>query len=154
MMKKEVICMTRLIDAQISQNISYSGAISIPITATPTLFATLGLNTSSAGPNVRTQFTGTVGISSLAQVAVPITVEVYRGTGPNRVLVYSATETSEIAGTLGVASRKILTFTGADFNPPNPGFLIYQAFVSIPGGIPVAPTRSGPESFNAQVYSE
>ncbi|MFB3161493.1 hypothetical protein P5G62_011705 [Neobacillus sp. 179-C4.2 HS] len=146
--------MTRLLDAQISQNISTSGGISIPLTTTPTLFATLGLNTSGAGADLRVQFTGTVGISSLAQVAVPITVDVYRGIGPNRVLVYSVTETSEVAGTLGVASRKILTFTGADSNPPNPGFLIYQAFVSIPGGIPIAPTRTGPESFNAQVYSE
>lgn len=153
-MKKEVICLTRLLDAQISQNISTSGGISIPLTPTPTLFATLGLNTSGAGSGLRVQFTGTVGISSLAQVAVPITVEVYRGTGPSRVLVYSVTETSEVAGTIGVASRKILTFTGADFNPPNPGFLIYQAFVSIPGGLPITPTRTGPESFNAQAYSE
>ncbi|MFJ5760220.1 hypothetical protein ACIQAA_14040 [Neobacillus sp. NPDC093182] len=146
--------MTRLLDAQISQNISHSGAISIPLSATPTLFATLGLNTAGAGVNLRIQFTGTVGISSLAQVAVPVTVEVYRGTGPTRVLIYSATETSDVAGTVGVAARNILTFTGADFNPPNPGFLIYQAFVRIPGGVPVAPTRTGPESFNAQAYSE
>ncbi|OLS34057.1 hypothetical protein [Bacillus sp. MRMR6] len=145
--------MTRFLDAQISQNISYSDAISIPLSSTPTLFATLGLNLSAAGPNRRVQFTGTIAVSSLAQVLVPINIEIYRGTGPNRVLVYSASETSQVSGTLGVASRRIITLTGADFNPP-PAFLIYQAFISIPGGVPIAPTRTGPESFNAQAYSD
>lgn len=143
----------RFLDSEISQNSSFSGGISIPLSSTPTLYATLGLDLTTAGANRRVQFTTTVGISSLASVAVPVTIEVYRGTGPGRILVYSATETTEVLGTLGVASRKVFTFTGADFNPPAQ-FLIYQAFVSIPGGIAIVPTRSGPESLNAQAYSD
>jgi hypothetical protein len=141
------------IDAEISQNSSFSGATSIPITATPTLYATLGLDLSTAGPNRRVQFTTTVGVSSIASVAVPVTIDVYRVVGSNLIKVYSATETSEAAGTVGVISRKIFTLTGADFDPPAQ-FLLYQAFISIPRGVAVAPTRSGPESFNAQAFSD
>lgn len=39
----------RLIDSQISQNVSTAGAVSIPASATPALFGTLGLNTAAAG---------------------------------------------------------------------------------------------------------
>lgn len=145
--------MGKFLDAQISQNISTSDAVSIPLSTTPTLFATLGLNTASAGTNLRIQFTGTVSIGSLAQVLVPITVQVFRGTGPESVLVYSATETAPAAGTVVVASRFVFTFTGADYKPPNPGSLVYQAFISIPSGVEIAPTRTGPESFNASAYS-
>ncbi|MDM5453430.1 hypothetical protein [Peribacillus simplex] len=145
--------MGTFLDAQVSQNISFSGGISIPLSSTPALFATLGLNTANAGPNLRIQFTATTAISSLASVAVPITIQIYRGVGPGRVLVYSAIETSPAIGVLGVAARRIITVTGCDYAPPNPGFLVYQAFVSIPGGIVVAPTRTGPESLNAAAYS-
>jgi hypothetical protein len=151
--RKEVRIMGQFVDAQVSQNISYSGGIAIPVTSTPTLFGTLGLNLAGAGPNLRVQFTATAAISSLATVAVPIAIEIYRGVGPGRVLVYSAVETTPALGVLGVAARSIITLTGSDNNPPNTGSLIYQAFISIPGGIAIAPTRTGPESFNAAVYS-
>jgi hypothetical protein len=39
----------------------------------------------------------TVAISSLVTVAVPITIQIYRGEGPGRVLVYSATETYQLS---------------------------------------------------------
>ncbi|MFE4143744.1 hypothetical protein ACFX4I_18185 [Peribacillus sp. YIM B13472] len=148
--------MGRFLDARISQNISKSGQIAIPLSSTPARFGTLGLVTSGAGPNLRVQFTATVAISSLAAVLVPVLIEIYRGQGPGRVLVYSATETAPAAGALLVASRHIITVTGADYLPPNPptGLLAYEAFVSIPGGVPVAPTRTGPESFNAAAYSD
>ncbi|MGE7646512.1 hypothetical protein ACQKM1_01755 [Peribacillus frigoritolerans] len=146
--------MGTLIDARTSQNISMSGQIAIPISSTPARFGTLGLVTAGAGPNLRVQFTATVAISSLAAVLVPVLIEIYRGQGPGRVLVYSATETAPAAGALLVASRNIITVTGADYRPPNPGFLAYEAFVSIPGGVPVAPTRTGPESLNAAAYSD
>lgn len=55
------------------------------------------LNTAGAGPNLRVQFTATVAISSLVTVAVPITIQIYRGEGPGRVLVYSATETYQLS---------------------------------------------------------
>jgi hypothetical protein len=47
------------------------------------------LNTAGTGPNLRVQFTATVAISSLVTIAVPITIQIYRGEGPGRVLVYS-----------------------------------------------------------------
>ncbi|MDY0943740.1 hypothetical protein [Priestia megaterium] len=147
--------MVKLLDAHISQNISYSDGISIPLTTTPELFGTLGLSTVGAGPNIRVQFTATVAISSLASVAVPVVISIYRGVGPSRVLVYSATDTAPAVGVLQVASRKIITVTGADYRPPNPGTsLAYQAFISIPNGVALAPTRTGPESFNVAVYSD
>lgn len=148
--------MSKFLDARTSQNISYSGGLSIPLSSTPALFAELGLNTAGAGPNLRIQFTASVAISSLANVAVPVRVDIYRGrlADPDRVLVYTAIETTGVAGVLGVASREIFTVTGSDYTPPNPGLLIYQAFISIPGGAPIAPTRTGPESFNAAAYSD
>jgi len=148
--------MVKLLDARTSQNISFSGGLSTPISTTPALFAELGLITAGAGPNLRIQFTASVALSSLASAAVPVRVDIYRGreSDPNRVLVYSAIETTNVAGVLGVASRKIFTLTGSDYTPPNPGLLIYQAFISLPGGVPVAPTRTGPESFNAAAYSD
>ncbi|MBY0090735.1 hypothetical protein H7S74_28555 [Priestia aryabhattai] len=147
--------MAKLLDANTSQNISFSDGISIPLTTTPQLFGTLGLSTVGAGENIRTQFTATVALSSLATVAVPVVISIYRGVGPQRVLIYSATETAVATGLLQVASRSIITVTGSDYRPPVPGsFLVYQAFISIPNGIALAPTRTGPESFNAAVYSD
>jgi hypothetical protein len=145
--------MARLIDEQVSQNASTAGSISIPLSSTPALYGTLGLNTSTVGPTLRVEFTTTVGISSIAQALAPITIEVYRGTGPGRVLVYSATEAVEAAGTLGLVNTKVFTFTGIDYLPSNPGFLIYQAFVS-GSGVTIGLSRTGPESFNAQAYSD
>jgi hypothetical protein len=146
--------MGKFLDAQISQNISTSDAAAIPVTATPALFGTLGLNTTGAGANLRVQFTATAAISSLALVAVPITISIFRGVGPGAVLVYSATELPIVLGVVGVLNRIIITVTGADYLPPNPGFLIYQAFINTTGGVAVAPTRTGPESFNAAAYSD
>ncbi|MGE7760006.1 hypothetical protein [Peribacillus sp. NPDC097895] len=145
--------MGTFLDAQISQNASYRDSISIPVTTTSALFGTLGLNTTSAGPNIRVEFTFTATLSSIAAILTPINIEVYRGTGPGRVLVYSGQQTLPVAG-LGVASETIVTLAGADFNPPSPNnFLTYQSFISIPGGTVIAPTRTGPESFFAAAYS-
>ncbi|MES1039921.1 hypothetical protein [Peribacillus simplex] len=145
--------MGKFLDAQTSQNASYRDSISVPVTATPALFGTLGLNTTGAGPNLRVEFTFTATLSSLAAILTPVNIEIYRGTGVGRVLVYSAQLTLPVAG-LGVASETIITLAGADFNPPSPNnFLVYQSFISIPGGIVVAPTRTGPESFYAAAFS-
>ncbi|PAE44080.1 hypothetical protein [Bacillus sp. 7884-1] len=146
--------MVNFLDARTSQNISTSNATGIPVTATPALFGTLGLNTTGAGPNLRVQFTATVSISSLATIAVPITITIFRGVGPDAVLVYRATELPIALGAVGALNRRIITVTGSDYQPPNPGFLIYQAFVNTEGGVAVAPTRTGPESFNASAYSD
>lgn len=146
--------MTKFLDAQISQNARTSGAIADPLGPTPELFGTLGLNTAGAGPNLRIQFAATVAISSLATAAVPIRISIFRGVGPGRVLVYSAVEQPIAAGAVGALSRRVITVTGADYRPPNSGFLIYQAFVSTEGPVEIAPTRTGPESFNAAAYSD
>jgi hypothetical protein len=143
----------KFLDAQTSQNASYRDSISIPVTTTPALFGSLGLNTTGAGPNIRVEFTFTATLSSLAAILTPVNIEIYRGTGVGRVLVYSAQLTLAVAG-LGVASETIITLAGADFNPPSPNnFLVYQSFISIPGGIVIAPTRTGPESFFAAAFS-
>ncbi|CAH0131906.1 MULTISPECIES: hypothetical protein [Bacillaceae] len=145
--------MGKFLDAQTSQNASYRDSISIPVTTTPALFGSLGLNTTGAGPNIRVEFTFTATLSSLAAILTPVNIEIYRGTGVGRVLVYSAQLTLPVAG-LGVASETIITLAGADFNPPSPNnFLVYQSFISIPGGIVIAPTRTGPESFFAAAFS-
>ncbi|AOH55186.1 hypothetical protein ABE28_012575 [Peribacillus muralis] len=146
--------MGKFLDAQTSQNASYRDSISIPVTTTPVLFGSLGLNTAGAGANLRVEFTFTATLSSLAAILTPVNIEIYRGTGVGRVLVYSAQQTLPIAG-LGVASETIISLSGADFNPPAPNnFLVYQAFISIPGGIVIAPTRTGPESFFAAAFSD
>ncbi|MNF11250.1 hypothetical protein D3C80_2124270 [compost metagenome] len=67
-------------------------------------------------------------------------------------LVFSVTESLPV-GTL-ILTTSVVTANGVDYNPPNEGFLIYQAYVSTPGLLEVFPTRVGPESFNAEAYSD
>lgn len=144
--------MAIFLDQQVSQNASTSGAIAIPLSATPTLFGTLGLDTSGAGPNLRVHFTATVTASALVTVLTPITVDIFRVINGVSTLIFSVTENLPV-GTL-VVSQNVVTANGVDYNPPNPGFIVYQAFVSIPAGLAVIPTRVGPESFNAEAYSD
>lgn len=146
--------MGKLLDQQVSQNASTSGAISIPVSTTPQLFGTLGLHTAGAGSNLRVEYTFTAAFSSLASLLTPINISIYRGTGADRVLVFSATQTLPVAG-LGVASNTVISLSGADFNPPSPNnFLIYQAFISTTGGLSILPRRIGPETFSASSYSD
>jgi len=142
----------RLIDSQISQNVSTAGAVSIPASATPALFGTLGLNTAAAGPNLSVHFTATVTLSAVVAVLVPVTITIFRVVGGVSTLVYSATESMPV-GTL-LLTTDVITVTGIDLLTTNPGFVVYQAFVSIPGGLAVIPTRVGPESFKAVAYSD
>ncbi|MCR8642500.1 hypothetical protein NV379_07465 [Paenibacillus sp. N1-5-1-14] len=143
----------KFLDSQISQNGSFTGSVGIGVTSTPALFGTLGLITSGAGAHLRVQFTATVTVSSLVSVLTPVTIQIFRGTGVGATLVYSATESLPLG--LLVLSETVFTATGCDYQPPNPdGFLIYQAFVSIPAGLAILPVRTGPESFNAAAYSD
>ncbi|MET3548801.1 hypothetical protein ABID47_005433 [Paenibacillus favisporus] len=142
----------RLIDSQISQNVSTAGAVAIPASTTPALFGTLGLNTSTAGANLSVHFTATVTLSAVVAVLVPVTVTIFRVVGGVSTLIYSATETLPV-GTL-LLTTDVLTVTGIDLLTTNPGFVIYQAFVSIPAGLAVIPNRTGPESFEAVAYSD
>ncbi|MFU1796406.1 hypothetical protein ACM1RC_21280 [Paenibacillus azoreducens] len=142
----------RLIDSQISQNVSTTGAVAIPASATPALFGTLGLNTAAAGPNLSVHFTATVTLSAVVNILVPVTLTVFRVVDGVSTLIYSATETLSV-GTL-LLTTDVLTVTGIDLLTTNPGFVVYQAFVSIPEGIAVIPNRVGPESFEAVAYSD
>lgn len=142
----------RLIDSQISQNASTANAISIPASSTPALFGTLGLNTAAAGANLSVHFTATVTLSATIAILVPVTVTIFRVVGATSTLVYSATETLPV-GTL-LLTTDVITVTGADLLTTNPGFVEYQAFVSIPAGLAVIPNRVGPESFEAVAYSD
>lgn len=144
--------MAILLDQQVSQNASTSGAIAVPVSATPELFGTLGLNTSGAGPNLRVHFTATVTVAGLITVLTPITISIFRVVDGVSTLVFSVTENLPV-GTL-ILSQSDVTANGVDYNPPNPGFIVYQAFVSTPGLLEVFPTRVGPESFNAEAYSD
>ncbi len=143
--------MAILLDQQVSQNASTAGSIAIPVSATPELFGTLGLNVAGAGANLRVHFTATVTVSGLIAVLTPVTITIFRVVGGVPTLVFSVTETLPV-GTL-ILTTTVLTANGVDYNPPNDGFLVYQAFVSAPG-LEVFPTRVGPESFNAEAYSD
>ncbi|GIO33777.1 hypothetical protein J2TS6_49180 [Paenibacillus albilobatus] len=142
----------RLIDSQISQNVSTAGAVAIPASTTPALFGTLGLDVAAAGPNLSVHFTATVTLSAVVSILVPVTVTIFRVVGGVSTLIYSATETMPV-GTL-LLTTDVLTVTGIDLLTTNPGFVVYQAFVSIPGGLAVIPDRVGPESFEAVAYSD
>lgn len=141
-----------LVDSQISQNSSTAGSIAIPASATPALFGTLGLDTAAAGANLSVHFTATVTLSALVSVLTPVTITIFRVVDGVSTEVYSATESLPV-GTL-VLTTDVLTITGIDLLTTNPGFVIYQAFVSVPGGLIVIPTRVGPESFEAVAYSD
>jgi hypothetical protein len=144
--------MAILLDQQVSQNASTANAISIPVSTTPALFGTLGLNVSGAGANLRVHFTATVTIAGLVTVLTPITVTIFRVVDGISTLIFSVTENLPV-GTL-ILSQSVVTANGVDYLPPNDGFIVYQAFVSTPGLLAVFPTRVGPESFNAEAYSD
>lgn len=147
--------MGKFLDAQVSQNSGSFGAPLVAATTTPTLFGTLGLVTSGAGTNLRVKFDVTMTISSVLVALSSVTIQVFRGVGGPGVatLVYTGINSLDVLG-VGVLSTRTFTFTGSDFNPPNPiGALTYQAFVSV-SALGVIIVRSGPESFNAIAVSD
>lgn len=139
---------SRLIDSQVSMNSSETGSISVPLTSTPTLFATLGLNATTAGPNLEVQFTVTSMVNFLTTIT-EVTITVQRVAAGVPTTIYSATTDLEIVSAPSL--RTLLTFNGVDFHPPA-GFLIYQALISSPTS--EAPIRVGPESMIAAAYSD
>ena len=141
------------LDAQISQNSGSFGAPLTLVTSIPVLFGTLGLITAGAGANLRVQFKSTVTIGAIVTVASSVIIQIVRGVGGPGVgtTVYTAIHTLPLLG-VGVLSTEVITIAGSDFLPPNPGFLTYQAFVSVTG-IALA-TRVGPESFHALAASD
>lgn len=145
--------LSTFLDAQISQNSGSFGAPMTLVTGTPVLFGTLGLITAGAGPNLRVKFNATITIGALVSVASSVIIQIVRGVGGPGVgtTVYTAIHTLPLLGA-DIFSTEVITITGSDLLPPNPGFLTYQAFVSVTG-IAVA-TRVGPESFNALAVSD
>ncbi|MCA1296075.1 hypothetical protein LBW89_24000 [Paenibacillus sp. alder61] len=140
-----------LVDSQLSQNASTANSISIAASSTPALFGTLGLNTADAGPNLRVHFSATVTLSATVAILVPVTITIRRVINGVPTTVYTATKSLPV-GTL-LLTTDVITVSGIDVPPPA-GFIIYQAFVSIPAGLAVTPTRVGPESFQAVAYSD
>ncbi|WP_028545859.1 hypothetical protein [Paenibacillus taiwanensis] len=144
--------MARLVDEQVSLNSSVLGELDIPITKTPELFGTLGLDTSNTGPTLRVEFDYTLEFSYVKTSSFLISI--YRGVGDDAVLVFQ-TQHSGVAGDdHKCAIRNVASASGVDYLPPNPGFLIYQAFVSTTNTRSSKLKRIGPESFAARAYSD
>ncbi|MBB3125595.1 hypothetical protein FHS19_000249 [Paenibacillus rhizosphaerae] len=148
-----------LVDTQVSQNASTAGGISIPLgpvinllnPPASALFGTLGLNTSTAGTDLRVVFNYTFTLSALISVLTPVTITVNRIINGVPTTVYSVTQTLPLVA--GALTTTVLSGDGIDYHPPNPGFIVYQGIVSVPATVLVVPTRTGPESFNAAAYS-
>ncbi|RCX19780.1 hypothetical protein DFP94_104235 [Fontibacillus phaseoli] len=140
-----------LVDSQISQGSSFANSISVPASTTPALFGTLGLNTAGAGDNLRVHFSATVTLAATIAILVPVTITIVRVIGGVSTTVYTATESLPVGNLL--LTTDVFTVSGIDV-PPDANFIIYRAFVSIPGGLAVIPNRVGPESFQAVAYSD
>lgn len=136
------------LDGRTSQNASLANSITTPIlVGDEELFGILGLDVSqSTSGLIRAQFNGTVAVQlPLIPLATSINIRIVRGipqTGATTV--YSAEESLDIA----VVGPQLITFSGADFNPPKPvsGPLVYSALISATA---LGTIRVGPESFSA-----
>jgi len=152
---EEVLSLPRLLDARTSQNASFQQSISTATPTTPTLFGQVGLQCINPGGVIRVQFTATLTISFPGSLVTPITIliQVVRGTLITDPLVYSSI--LSIPATAPVDARLIFpyTVTGSDYNVPAPpnNQLTYSAFLSSNS---TASLRVGPESFNAEAYSD
>jgi hypothetical protein len=146
--------MVRLLDVRTSQNASFQQSISSSTPTTPTLFGQVGLDCLNPGGIIRVQFTATLTISFPGNSTnLTILIQVVRGTQITDPMVYSANLT--LPATAPVAESLIFpyTVTGSDYNVPAPpnNQLVYSAFISSNSTLPL---RLGPESFNAEAYSD
>lgn len=139
--------MAKLLDARTSQNASEND-ISIPVMKnTPTLFAQVGLDAAGAVGTIRATMTGTIALDFSCAKKATATIRIVRGTlDSDPVVLQLATTVGRIEET-----PLILTFSGADFNPPFEPEIIYTVFLIVnKKGV----VRTGPESFFAQLYSD
>jgi hypothetical protein len=145
--------MSRFLDARTSQNASYGGSISTVLPPnTPTSIGVVGLNVTGATGVIRVIFNGIAGID-LPDTPPPdgsvIVMAVVRGT----TLVQSALVGDVFIPLLPTdTGLKVLNLTISDYNVPYPASnqLVYSlAVFSSVGG-----TRVGPESFNAEAFSD
>lgn len=136
---------TQYLDSKIAIN-SVGGTA---VTTTPNVFATLGLNTVNAGPDLEIQFSASISIliDYVPEANITVTVTINRISSLGTVPVYMVTQ--------GFLNRmSFITVAGADYQPPNPdGFLIYQAVVSA-ANFDANPISVGPESLIAAAYSQ
>jgi hypothetical protein len=136
------------LDGRTSQNASLANSISTPIlVGTDSLFGVVGLDVTKATVGqIRVEFNGTVAVQlPLIPIATSVTITIVRGTQQSGLTtVYSA----EQQLSLEILGPQLVTFSGADFNPPKPasGPLVYTAFIS---ASVLGTIRVGPESFSA-----
>lgn len=138
--------MTKLLDARTSQNASEND-ISIPVTKnTETLFAQVGLDADGAVGVIRATMTGTIALD-IKKYGTKVTVTVVRGTlSTDPVVLRTVTTVND-----NPFSPYVLTFSGADFDVPFEPEIIYSVFLLVDKkGV----TRTGPESFFTQLYSD
>jgi len=147
----------KTLDARTSQGSNGQNSVTPSFTnGVSVLFAQVGLQVSNPGTSIRTLFSGIINVTAnQLPVNGDLVIEVYRGLGVSRQLVYRA-------GTIVLSnpffSPCIFSFTGSDFNVPAPGNgqLVYSAYATFTFNpiYNVSNLRLGPESFNATVYSE
>ncbi|MGZ9585221.1 hypothetical protein [Paenibacillus marinisediminis] len=138
--------MTRLLDVRTSQNASENN-IAIPVERnTQTLFAQVGLDATGAVGVIRTTMAGMIALK-ITRPNTTVTITVVRGTtASSPVVLKLATTVSE-----NDECPLILTFAGADFDVPFSPEIVYSVFLLVDRkGV----TRTGPESFYAQLYSD
>ncbi|MCL6457670.1 MAG: hypothetical protein K6T85_06660 [Gorillibacterium sp.] len=142
--------MTTFLDARTSQNASFANSIAIPILVinTPQLIGQIGLITLGAGTNVRVQLSGTASFQlPLLPIATTITITIVRGTLPTDPLIYSASESLNLA----ILGPQVLTAIASDFLPPVTPQLTYTMFAAADA---LGTIRVGPESLNGSVVSD
>ncbi|MBM7586925.1 hypothetical protein JOC86_003477 [Bacillus pakistanensis] len=136
------------LDGRTSQNASLANSITTPIlVGQESLFGIVGLDVSQATVGqIRVQFNGTVAVQlPLIPVLTDVTITILRGTPQTGM---TTVFTAEQQLSLEVAGPQLVTFSGADFNPPKPasGPLVYRALITASA---VGTIRVGPESFSA-----
>jgi hypothetical protein len=136
------------LDGRTSQNASLANSMVTPILiGQESLFGVVGLDVSKATTGqIRVEFNGTVAVQlPLIPVLTSVTITIIRGTQQSGfTTVYSARQQLS----LEIAGPQLVTFSGADFNPPKPdsGPLVYTAFIRSSA---IGTIRVGPESFSA-----
>ncbi|WP_028595839.1 hypothetical protein [Paenibacillus assamensis] len=137
----------RLLDAQGSQNASYTPSILVDVTSTPAVFGTLGLDISgAAGAAVGVHLYATVTLTTVTTIPSIVNVSIIRN---GSTLVYSSAITTP--------NPLYTTFdckvTAFDHDvPATSGYVLYEVRVS-GNGSDVNLRRVGPESFTAIAYA-
>jgi hypothetical protein len=129
--------MGTFLDQRSSMNANATGSIDVGVTATPTLFGVVGLQTRNVA-NPIVDLSGTIGLSAIAGVTAAISV--HRGTLATSPVIYTAIYTSTTAG------PAIVTFNTQDLLAPAALQTAYSAFVSTVSAAGSV-TRTGPEVF-------